>query len=210
MSLEDRFNQNNGSFIDRLHQSLVTLHQKLGDFYQNKTHKSADALKSNLYGISSACLLTYEDPTRMLLFPAIANTWMYATDGGYPKADLEGRAICEAAGFPSSGPKWFHAALYGIGIASTALDCTRIGTGITTGNALLTKHGLQGAGFSLGMMAWATANYLHHCNFAPPPQPRSKSPKETDQDLREIIHLPEPQPIPVHRQVPYYGVLLNS
>ena len=53
MSLDDRFNPNDGSFIDRVDSVLLNQGKKIADFWQNKTYRDKAELETILYIVSS-------------------------------------------------------------------------------------------------------------------------------------------------------------
>lgn len=202
MSLEDRFNPNDGSFIDFVDNAMVGLHKKIGDFWQNKTHKSADKLKGNLYGFSGAALSVYGvmSPSYFVLLCALSST-LYAFNGNgmFSKTPLESELKMESVNLPKKTIKYANALTYFAGLSVILAKSTLIIGEAISGNQDLIKESLLDVNFGLGALSVAAANYIHQTNFDPPPKKSKKKPvlERIRDKLEEFMPQPIPEPVPV-------------
>jgi len=196
MSLDDKFNPNDGSLIDRIDNAMIGFHKKLGNFWQNKTHKSVDGLKRGLYGSSAITLIAHSivGPNYIMLIPALSNGMAAVTSReNCPKTSLDSEIQSEAIGLPKKFFKYTHAILYGLGAISTLTRATEIIAGAISGDYGLIKEGLDNIGYGIGVLSWITANYLHQTDFNPPPPKPKKKPILERIKIGKLL----PQPIPV-------------
>ena len=208
MSLDDMFNRNDGSMLDNLDSALINLHKKIGDFYQNKTHKSESSLRKILHGTSAASLLEYSiiDESYLMLWPALMNAVYSVTGYSGSKGNLETEVQSEFIGLTKKTLKVLNMVVYGLGISSTAAYLSLIGTGLAIDNPKILEQGINNLGYGMGVLSWMTAHYINKSNFEPPPpKPKRKPVLERVKD--KIVQIKEkaegliphgiPEPVPV-------------
>lgn len=204
MSLDDKFNPNDGSLIDRVDNVMIGFNKRIGNIWQNKTHKSVDSLKKGLYGTSAITLAMHcaMSSSYIMMLPSLGNATLAVIGGGAcPKTSLESEIQFEAIGLPAKSGKYMNIILYGLGAISTLATTTQMVVGAISGNQDLMISGLEGISYGLGVLSWATANYLHQTNFDSPPSKRKK--KTVLEKMKEKVggFLPEPKPEPVPFQM---------
>lgn len=186
MSLEDRFNPNDGGIIDTIDNSMVKYHKKLGDFWQNKTHMSSNTLKRILYGVAAISAFSTLDPITVCA-AGVSNVTDAITGGGFgpkPKSGLDLEIQAEANGLPHKFFKLINLGLYGWAFYDLAMGLM--------GNPDSNMEKYQ---YTFLFSSWAAANYLHRASFEPPP-PRPKR-KPIRERINDYIGGLAPQPIPV-------------
>ncbi|MEK6955527.1 MAG: hypothetical protein AABW52_02620 [Nanoarchaeota archaeon] len=87
MSLEDKFNPDYGTIVDKVDNALVKVHSQIGDYWQKKTYSSKDKLESYVYGAaalayasSSALDISYQGFTPGIMASVCLGafyTWYY-------------------------------------------------------------------------------------------------------------------------------------
>jgi len=205
MSLDDRFNPNDGSFIDRVDNSLRELHKKMGYSWQNRTYKSVKVLKRGFYAttaiaLGAHCVMTPSNSKYFTWITALAGG-ICATFGvgGCPKTSLESEIQSEAMGLHAKSWKYINVGIYGLGLIHTTESTIQIVAGVISGNNEWVQEGLNNISYGIGVLSWATANYLHLTDFDPPPPKPKKKPvlEKIKDDLEELLPNPLPEPIPV-------------
>lgn len=202
MALDDRFNPNDGSLIDRIDNAMIGMHKKLGNFWQNKTYKPTDSLRKGLYGTSAIAFLA--EGVMASNYPAyipalISAIYSVTGRGSCPKSSLEAEIAAESLGLPKKTWKYINLTLYGVGTARLLQGTIAIAGGVAYGNQELIKEGVAGFRIGIGVLTWATANYLNQINLEPPPKKPKKKPvlERIKEKFGELLPQPTPEPIPV-------------
>ncbi len=200
MSLDDRFNPNDGSVIDTLDSVLFQLNKKIAIKWQNMTHRSKVDLEKILYFGSAAAWVGYSVTTTLFAIgPAIYATLNGSVEMMRPKSAKNQEIRLEAIGLPGKTMKYLNVILYNLGVVDTLFGVGHLVVGAISGNEELymssLSHLLSGSG-ALGMVS---ADYMAKSDIGtPPPKPKKKPVLERIKEKVEKL-LPQPalEPVPV-------------
>ena len=197
MSLDDKFDSNNGHILDNAHNIMLSIHKKIGEFYQDKTHKPVSDLIRGMHvlgGISStAHSIQNNDP--LMAAPAIIN-YASAITTKKKTNTLKEENFFENVTSKITG-KYIDLGIYITGAAVMTINTFQIVVGAITGNYQLIKTGTDMLGIGLGVWSWKTAEYLKQIDFEPPKPKQKKKPML--EKIRETIEyiLPKPAVHPI-------------
>ncbi len=198
MSLDDQFNRENGTFIGRIDNGVYKLIKRIGNFYQDKTHKSVDSLKRSSYGVAGVSLGSYcaLEPSIIMVLPSLACVSNAITNGRFsPKSSLEGEIQSEASFLPKNFVKYTDLIFLGLGSTTLLYNGIKIINGMASGSSQEMSRGIIRAQYSIGTILWGFGNYLNKMSFGdPPPKPKKEPLLER---LKEKIRFSLPQPSPV-------------
>lgn len=203
MSLEDQFNRNDGSWIDRADTAMINFYKKIGEIWQDKTHQSADVLKRGVYGCSAVSVAVYSvsAPIHYMMMPMALLAGIPAALGGGlgPQSPLEGEIKFKAYGLPAKSWKYLNLCGYGISLFNASIGSLEISLGIKMGDYETVKKGMITLAQGLGLFALTSGNYLHQSSFNPPPPRPKKKPvwERIKEELQAIMPQPASQPIPM-------------
>lgn len=195
MSLDDRFNPNDGSLIDEIDGALLKIHKNIGGVWQNKTYKSKNEFARLLHGGSSGAFAA--DAAMGDYSAIILSLGVGAKSLGFFKhsTGLEQEIAFEALGLPKKTSKFIDVTFYGLGVLAIISGASSLIYGAVTrdGEALAYGTGLLSNG--LGLVFWKTGDYLEKIDAGEPPKKPKKEPV-LDRNKDRIGGI-LPQPIPV-------------
>lgn len=118
MSLDDQFNPNDGSIIDKLDSSLLKLNKKIATKWQDKTYRSKADLERFLYFGSAVTLGGYVANTRnfIMAVPVAIALLRGSIEMARPKSAKHEEIQFEARGLPGKTMKYLNVMCYGLGI----------------------------------------------------------------------------------------------
>jgi len=170
MALENKFD-NKPNKIDLIDERLIFLHERIGYFWQDKTGKPADNLKSGFYSTSWFGLtvsgLIYQSPI-LLTSSVISLAYVAFGQSFLPKDPSETETLTSQMGLPAKSFKYFGAINYFCGGALTLCGLAQTAVVILSGDRDLTNEGFAIASFGASGFAFSSANYLYHTDFRPP------------------------------------------
>lgn len=200
MSLDDRFNPNDGSLIDKIDGALLKVHKNIGEVWQNKTYESKNELARILHGCSSgAYAADAAMGNNIVIILSLAEGAKFALGFSKHSTGLEQEIKSEALGLPKKAGKFFDVALYGSGVLATIGGVSSLIYGVITrdGEALAYGTGLLTNG--LGLVFWKTGDYLEKIDAGEPPKKPKKKPvlERIKDGIGGILPQPTPEPVPV-------------
>jgi hypothetical protein len=199
MSLDDKFNPNEGSFIDKVDGALLKVHKKIGEVWQNKTYKSKNELARNLHGGSSgAYLINATTGNYLSSLLSLIEGAKFALGFSKHSTGLEQEIESEARGLPKKAGKYFDVTLYGLGVVITIAGASTLvyGAVLREGDVLTSGTSLLSNG--LGLMFWKTGDYLEKIDAGEPPKKPKKKPvlERIKEKVGGLLPQPTPEPVP--------------
>lgn len=197
MSLDDRLNPNDGSFIDWADASLLSLNKSLAEFWQNKSYKNKDALARSLHGLSAGGFITltamigvyFTDPILSFVEGTKCILGIKTSCTG-----LESEILSESIGLPRKTVKFIDVCLYGAGALGSTLGVGSLAYGIATRDEKVMFYSAAFLVRSLAILSWSTADYLDKIDASDPPKKPKRKPLW--ERLKEKLQELSPQPIP--------------
>ncbi|MBI5398892.1 hypothetical protein HZB03_05500 [Candidatus Woesearchaeota archaeon] len=207
MSLDDRFNPNDGSVIDTLDSALFEFNKKIATKWQDKTYRSKADLERVLYFGSAATLGGYMTNTMsfIMAIPAASMALRGAVETLRPKSAKHEEIQTEAIGLPRKTWKYLNVICYGLGVVQTLVGVGHLVAGAVSGNNQLYVNSISHLTLGLGILGWVSADYMAKSDIGtPPPKPKKKPVLER---IKEKVGglLPQPTPEPVSVRM-YSGI----
>jgi hypothetical protein len=181
MSLDDKFNPEGDTLIDRLDSALFNFNKKLAQGYQNITHKDKADLERTLYfgsaALSGGVAFDNTDLIRYLLIPPLFSSLVKGTfEDMRPKNNLSDRIRSETYESPSKFYKYSNLLFYTFGILSTSLGVIGLVNELITGDNQSYHHSLNLLGLGIGLVSYSSADYMAKSDLGSPPQKPKKKP----------------------------------
>ena len=174
MSLDDKFNPNDGTVIDELDSIVHRFHKKITDVWQNKTDFNKSHLETLLYSASALSLGVFMfDRAQIYPWPIEAFTVIRMFNKKFrPQGRLQEGQIMEAYGLPNKTMKYFELILYGTGILITNTGVGMLGGSMVKGYKKLYKDLTHMTMLGIGFVLFVSANYVSRVNTETPPKPK--------------------------------------
>ncbi|MBI2543479.1 MAG: hypothetical protein HYW24_04825 [Candidatus Aenigmarchaeota archaeon] len=182
--MHNRHNPHDEDFIDRIDSYLLSIHERIGKYWQDKTYKSKNVLTRFLYLGSSFGFLTAavasRDPQEMLMSLAPLYLLIRNSPTKYKKlfdwkiSKTLNMAVCTLGGM---------GAIYGL---------SNLGYGIISDDKYAISNGLFSLGYGLGAEFISSALYLERANLDDPPKRPKRKP--INELLKEKLGGLLPQP----------------
>ncbi len=212
MSLDDRFNPNDGSMIDTLDSVLFNFNKRIATEWQDKTYRSKADLERILYFGSAAMLCSYAINTSAFLMTIVAGNAAYkgSIEIARPKSAKEDEIQAEAMGLPHKTVKYINVITYGLGVVSTLVGVGYLVAGALYGNNELYMDFFSHLSMGLGLLGSLSADYMARSDIGtPPPKPKKKpfleKIKETVEELLPQL-TPELVPVRVYSEMDIYSL----
>lgn len=196
MSLDDKFNPNDGSLIDSIDSALLKFNRKIAKTFQDTTGKNKSDLERTLYVASSSTFVSamYCEPKFMLTIPlAILQLLKAADQSQRPKSFKHQELECEIVGMPSKMQKYTRLVCYGIGAGNLIAGICELTAAVTTGDPSWYFSAGRELSFGMANLAWTTADYMSASDIGEPP--KKKPVMERIKDTMNLL-LPKPAPVP--------------
>lgn len=193
MSLDDIFNPNDGSLIDRIDNCFLELNKKIAKKWQDKTYRNKDDLATGLYFCSSVVLLgniinNLSITSIYLTIPLVDNLLKSSIKSIRAKSNLDEEIKLELLNVPRKTMKYINTMMY-------CLSTISIGAAIfdfINGNDELYRSSINNLTFGLGFLSLTSANYISKADLGEPPTKPKKKP--IYQRIREGITNLIPKP----------------
>lgn len=202
MSLDDRFNPNDGSLIDTLDSALFEFNKKIVTVWQNKTYKSKADLERFLY-FGSAIALSENVVNRMnilMAIPAVNAAIRGAFEMTRPKNSMLEEMECEANGFPGKTLKYINVLAYSAGAITTLVGVGNLVAIAIYGDNKRYMDSVSLITTGLGVLCLISADYMAKSDIGDPtPKPKKKPVLEIIKDkITELLPQPTTEPVPVN------------
>ena len=201
MTLDDKFNPNDGSFIDRADNRLFEFSKGIAKLWQDKTYRSKKDLERYLYIGSSIAFFN-----RFIHYKLYIESILVITNGLKakfeelrPRSTINETISSEAIGLPSKTIKYLNVGLYTLG----TIDLLAAGgfaiAGLVSGERHFYNTSLKELLYGVGVCSWITADYVAKSDIGEPPKKSErKSVKEwMKEKLGRLVPKHEPLPNPV-------------
>mgnify|MGYP001578381117 CR=1 FL=1 len=204
MGLDDKFNSNDGSFIDIADSVLFEFNKKIATKWQDKTYRSKADLEKVLYLGSAVTLGYYVTSTGNfpMVLPGALSALKGLIETARPTSSKHAEILAEASGLPCKTPKYLDVALYGLGIIATAIGVGSLLSGIVSGNNEHYLNSINGLSLGLGTLGWVSADYMAKSDIGEPPKKPVK--KSIFERINESIDRLLPDPLPEPSSVGVY------
>ncbi|MBI4154555.1 hypothetical protein HY498_00515 [Candidatus Woesearchaeota archaeon] len=213
MSLDDRFNSNDGSFIDNLDSAFFEFNKKIATTWQNKTYRNKADLETVLYFGSFVALGGYVANTMntIMAIPAASAALKGSIEMARPKSAKHEEIQCETIGLPGKTTKYLNVICYSIGVVETLAGVGYLVAGVS-GNNELYLDSISHLTFGLGMLGWISADYMAKSDIGtPPPEPKKKPVLERIKEkVGELLPQPTPVPVRVYARIASYSLARTS
>jgi len=207
MSLEDRLEPNDGSFIDILDSGLCKFNQYLGDKWQSVTGKSVMSLRKGLCGLSALGMLTNSlleivtsnvgVGTYTNMLPMLGMSYKSINpDICLIKNKFEARKMEERYQLPSKSFVSLNAILYFSSFVIVSNSLTWLGLDLLNGYGQDLFHSHSTLFQGLGLFSWFTSDYMGRSDYDEPPKRKSLLEKAKEK-LYGLLHMPEIKPIKI-------------
>ncbi len=173
MSLEDKFNPNDGSIIDRVDSTFVSIGKKVGEYWQEKTGLSSDTLERSLYTASAAILLQYGFSKKELFTSMVGfyNAWDAVFN--LRKTPLEEEIQNEMTYRPRKYNKYTRFVMFGISIAWVGSGIKQL-INFEQNNNPLFQQSLEYLTIGVGIFLGVAADYISKSQLPPPVRKRKE------------------------------------
>ena len=206
MSLDDKFEPNDGGIIDTIDTKFLSCFKKIGKFWQDKTYKSTTVLVRYLYGSSAGAFFAsgsmyaqdgYLTTAIALGVCGFVNCHAALTSRLRPRSGLSLEMACEASGLPKKTYKVAALVSAGIGTGFLIEGGIQIAQGLIYSDYERLVFGSRSALIGLGSLFGCASMYLNRVNLGEPPKkPKKKSLKDRlKEKVRQWLPHPVPQPI---------------
>jgi len=200
------YNGNELDPFERIDYSILTLHEKMAEYWQDKTYTNKDSLARGFYGIAVGSLfldsgieLNPGDYIDIALpaFLGIVNAYTFAREGSKTQLERdiersERKELIENIFFA----KYFDLFLYGSGISFIIYGAIELVNGLVNGDHNSLSSGANDMSYGVGFFSWGTANHFKRVDIDDPPaKPKKKSVRERVKDWTNGL-LPHPLPNP--------------
>ncbi len=209
MSLDDKFNPNDGSLIDILDNAIFEFNKKIATKWQDKIYRTKADLERVLYFGSAAAFMGCAADTRQFIMAVLAANVALrgAVERTRPKSSKEEEIQSEFIGLPSKTLKYLNVILYGSGIFGTLVGVGHLIAGAVSGNNELYMDSVSHLTWGLGILGLKSADYIAKSDIGtPPPKPKKKPVLER---IKDKIGGLLPQPIPESVSVRMYSKIEN-
>lgn len=202
MSLDDRFNPNDGSIIDKLDSALFNFNKKIATKWQDKTYKRKEDLERALYFGGATILMEYvANATNTIDFftlPIIINGVLRGSiEKARPKSAKHEEIQDEFLGLPRKTTKYLNVMYYGAGVSMTLIGIVDLIAGAVSENNEWYNHSIKDLSLGLGLLFYTSANYIAKSDIGTPhPKPKKKPVLERIKEKVERF-LPQPTPNPI-------------
>ncbi len=205
MSLDDKLNPNDGSFIDGVDNAIFRFNKKIAEIWQNKTYRKKEDLVKFMYLGGAANFVGYGIiiyPTSYLMALPAANSALKAFYKDFrPTNRLDEEMIAEASGFHRKTSRYLEVIVYNLGVGTTLASIGCLVGGYITGDNDLCSISLKVLTYGLGMFCWTSGNYMSRSDIGnPPPKPKKKPVFERIKErLESLVPQPIPEPVLVNK-----------
>lgn len=209
MSLDDKFNPNDGSLIDILDNALFEFNKKIAIKWQDKTYRNKADLERVLYFGSAAALMGYVANTRefIMAIPAAGVALKGAVEMLRPKSSKEEEIQSEAIGLLPKTAKYVYVISSSLGVIQTLIGVGHLVAGAVSGNNQLYMDSVSHLTWGLGILNWVSADYMAKSDIGTPPSKPKKKP--VLERIKDKIGGLLPQPIPESVSVRMYSGIEN-
>ena len=176
MSLDDKFNPNDGSLIDTVDSTIFEFNKKIAEKWQDKTYRNKSDLETVLYFGSAAFFGIYAiNEFPLMAIGAATSALKGSVESLRSKSAKHEEMAMEVVGLPRKTAKYAYVLSYGFGAFETLVGFGCLSVGAISGNSELYMDSLNSFAFGLGFLALVSADYMSRSDTgAPPPKPKKK------------------------------------
>lgn len=177
MSLDDKFNSNDGGLVDNIDAAILKAHRRVGEFWQDKTYTSKDELARILHGAS--CFSFFVGSLGGSLFAeilAVIQGVEYLKPPRKKQIVIEQKINLEASGPPRKFFKFTGILLYTWGIAQTAGGISGMVYGGLFGDDEAFALGIFSLQYGPGFVTMMAAEYIEKSDIGEPPKKQKSRP----------------------------------